>query len=211
MYTLYYSPGACSLAVHALLCSLSIPFNTVCVDIAKGDNRSPEYLKLNPRGQVPVLVEDGKILRESAVMAVYLADIHKSPLLPANGFERYKALEWLGFYNSTLHQAYGAYFLLAKRLEDASVKDAACSLAARRIGFLWRAVEEQLAQSRYLCGDTLTLADVFHTVIAHWTKTISYPITLGPNIRRLCGEVAALEWFEQALKEEHVTYHVPNG
>jgi glutathione S-transferase len=206
MYKLYYSPGACSLAVHALLYSLSVPFETVRVDINKGENRGAEYLKLNPRGQIPVMLEGDRIFRESAAIAVYLADKYHSPLLPQEEFERFKALEWLGFYNSSLHQAYGAYFLLARNLKEETAKQAACDLAARRIGFLWREVEEHLASSRYLCGASLTLADLFHTVIANWTGALAHKVVLGPNILRLCKEVASLPYFSQALQAENISY-----
>jgi glutathione S-transferase len=206
MYTLYYSPGACSLAVHALLHSLSIPFETVRVDMNQGGNRTPEYLKLNPRGQVPVLIEDGHIIRESAVIAVYLSDKHKSPLLPAPGWQRLEMQEWLGFYNSTLHQAYGAYFLMSKRLKDETAKEAACTLVAKRISGLWKEVEAQLEKNPYICGQTLTLVDLFHTVIANWTSVLGHKVELGPNIVRLCAAVSALPYFEKAMQAENIHY-----
>lgn len=206
MYTLYYSPGACSLAIHALLISISAPYTLVRTDLNAGENRSPEFLKLNPRGQVPVLLEGERIMRESAAIAVYLADKHKSPLLPTLLQERLTALEWLGFYNSSLHQAYASYFLLSRNLKDEGAKQAACALACRRIAYLWREVEAHLTHNRYLCGETLTLPDLFHAVIANWTPTLADPVTLGPNILRLCREVAALSFFRQALEEESLAY-----
>jgi len=206
VYKLYYSPGACSLAIHALLLSLSVPFDTVLIDANKGDNRSTDYLKLNPRGQVPVLVMEGHVIRESAVIATYLANKHQSALLPKDEFQRLKSLEWLGFYNSSLHQAYGAYFLLTKNMREELAKEAACELVARRINFLWREVEAHLKHNRTLAGDDVTLPDLFHTVIAHWSGAIRHPIKLGPNIRRLCHEVADLSYFQQALQAEGIQY-----
>lgn len=208
MYTLYYSPGACSLAVHMLLIEVAAQYRLVRADITTGGNRTPEFLKLNPRGQVPVLLEGDWALRESAVMAVYLADKYKSPLLPPSGHERFKALEWLGFYNSSLHQAYGSYFLLSKNLKEDAARRAACALAAKRIGYLWREVETHLAANRYLCGETLTLADIFHATMANWTPALADEVALGPNIRRLCGEIAALPSFKRALEEEHIHYRI---
>jgi glutathione S-transferase len=206
MYTLYYSPGACSLAVHALLHSLPVPFETMCVDITKGENRRPDFLKLNPRGQVPVLMEDGRILRESAAIAVHLAQKHASPLLPQEEYKQLEALEWLGFYNSTLQQAYSAYFLLSANLKEEGVRDAACALAAKRIGHLWREVEAHLADREYLCGPTLTLADLFHAVIANWTGVLHHKVALGPNILRLCAKMATLPYFRKALAAENIHY-----
>ena len=206
MYTLYYSPGACSLVIHALFFSLEVPFEAVCVDISQGQNRTPEYLKLNPRGQVPVLAVDNKIFRESAAMAIYLAEKYKSPLLPHEGLERFKALEWLEFYNSSLQQAYGSYFLMNKNLKEESTRQTAGALAAKRIAFLWREVEQHLADNRYVCGSTMTLAVLFHTVIANWTTVLTHDIGLGPNILRLCKEVTSMPYFQQAMQAENIHY-----
>ena len=159
MYKLYYSPGACSLAVHAILYSLEVPFETSRVNINKGENRTPEYLKINPRGQVPVLIEDGRIIRESAVIATYLVEKHKSPLLPKDESQKLTAMEWLGFYNSTMHQAYSGFFLMSKNLQDEKVKEAACTLMEKRIHVLWKEIESNLEQNKYLCGNIITIAE----------------------------------------------------
>jgi glutathione S-transferase len=188
-----------------------VPFEISCIDINKGQNRTPEYLELNPRGQVPVLKTGNKVFRESAAIAIYLADKHISALLPDTELERLKALEWLEFYNSSLQQAYGSYFLMSKNLKDENAKQASCDLAARRIGFLWREIEAHLSNHRYLCGENLTLADIFHAVIANWTSVISPPITLGPNILRLCKEVTELPFFQKAMHAEDIRYSLPNA
>src|SRR5258706_9907840 len=93
MYTLYYSPGACSMAVHVVLGELGVPFETVNTSIPEGKNRSPEFLKINPRGQVPVLVEDGVVLREGAAIMITLMEKHNSPMLPKSGRERASTIE----------------------------------------------------------------------------------------------------------------------
>ncbi|MBY0408155.1 MAG: glutathione S-transferase, partial [Rickettsiales bacterium] len=114
MYQLYYSPGACSLAIHVTLLELGVPFKANKIDLSKGENRTPEFLKLNPRGSVPVLLDGDQIIREGAAQLLYLLDKHKSPLLPASGPERATALEWLMFANATLHPVYSRGFGLMK-------------------------------------------------------------------------------------------------
>ena len=209
MYTLYYSPGACSLAVHSVLHSLDIPFETVRIDISKGENRTPEYLKINPRGQVPVLVINGKRqVRESGVIATYLIDKHKSPLLPADGDARLRAMEWLSFYNSTMHQAYSNFFLMQNNLKDEAVKQGACELIGKRISVLWKEIEAHLAENKYLAGDIMTIADIFLAVIANWNGMVSDKIKLGPNTLRVCKEISALPYFQQALAAEKIKYRV---
>ena len=117
MYQLFYSPGTCSMAVHVLLNELGQKFELLKADLSETP-RSPALMKFNPRGQVPVLVVDGKPLREGAAILSYLCETHKSPLLPASGWERAKAQEWLAFANSTLHPAYGRLFFLIRQLGE---------------------------------------------------------------------------------------------
>ncbi len=65
-YTLYYSPGAASLAVHWMLIELGVPFEAKLVSIDAGAQKSPEYLRLNPTGRIPTMAIDGKAHGESA-------------------------------------------------------------------------------------------------------------------------------------------------
>ena len=68
MYKLYYSPGACSLAVHVILNELAVPFEAVRKSTKDGSLKTPEFLKINPRGQVPVLVAGDTPVKEGAAM-----------------------------------------------------------------------------------------------------------------------------------------------
>ena len=121
MYTLYYSPGACSMAVHILLEELGASYEAVKVDLRAGEGQKPEFLKLNPRGQVPVLVEDGAPLKEGAAIIIHLLEQHNSPLLPKDGPERAAALEWICWCNATLHPAYGRAMWLKRNVADEKI------------------------------------------------------------------------------------------
>src|SRR4051794_10077855 len=70
---LYYSPGACSLAPHIALEEASVAYEPVKVALAKGEQRTPEYLAINPKGRVPVLAEDDLVLTENAAILPYIA------------------------------------------------------------------------------------------------------------------------------------------
>ncbi len=76
MYTLYYSPGTASLAVHWMLIHLNTPFSLRLVDFAANAQKSPEYLAINPSGHVPALVVDGKPHAECAALLMLLAERH---------------------------------------------------------------------------------------------------------------------------------------
>ena len=73
MMTLYFCPGACSLASHIGLEETGAPYELKPIILAKGQQRTQEYLKINPRGKVPALSLDGKILVENTAILTYLA------------------------------------------------------------------------------------------------------------------------------------------
>lgn len=207
MYKLYYSPGACSMAVHVLLNEVGAEYQLDKRSISEGQTRTPEFLQMNPRGQIPVMEIDGRVMREGGAMLAVIAERHKSPLLPSASPEaRAEALEWLSFCNATLHPAYSRAFFLGKVVQDAQQKDALMQIAADQINKLWAEVEERLQTRQYLCGNDCTLADILLTVIANWSGGIPKPITIGPKTRALFARVIARPAYQKALATEQVQY-----
>lgn len=203
MYKLYYSPGSCSMAIHVALNECNQPVTLEKVDLSAGQNRTPEYLKLNPRGQVPVLVDGDRAIREGAAILMHILDKHSSPLLPKSGDARTEALEWLMFANATLHPAYARVFFLKRNgANDGALMDAAVAI----INKLWQEVDERLASRPYICGEQITIADILLTVIANWTGNVPLPVTLGANTKRLLKSVIARPAYQKALEAEQVEY-----
>ena len=206
MYTLYYSPGACSMAVHVALNELGVPYDLKEISLSKGENRSPEFLKKNPRGQVPVLEKDGKIYLEGAAILIHLLETHKSPLLPAGGPERDAAIQWLMFCNATLHPAFGPLFLQNHLVEKQPEmkNNPVFDIGRKRLQGLWDYVEGHLGQSPYLAGKSITVGDILLTVFANWAT--AFNLNLGPNVKRLVKEVSSCPSYQKALRTEKVEY-----
>ena len=208
MYTLYYSPGACSLAVHVALNECNAPFNLEKVDLSAGANRSAEFMKINPRGQIPVLVDDGRVIREGAAMMIHILEKHQSPLLPKSGAERDSALEWLMFCNATLHPAYSRVFFLMKNPADQAAKDVLVDAAIANINKLWEEVEHRLSTTTYLAGGVITIADILLTVIANWSARMPKTVVLGPKTKALLRTIIARPAYKKAMETEGVEYKV---
>lgn len=203
MYTLYYSPGACSMAIHALLEELGQSCKLERVDL--GAKRSPEFLKTNPRGQVPVLVDGDLAIRESAAIIQHLVEKHGSDLIPAaKGTARTKALQWLSFANASLHPAYSRVFWLLRVAKD---NEALIKAAIENINAIWKDIDDQLADTKYIAGDKITAADILIAVIANW-GIASFPQKpeLGANVKRLVKEISARPAFAKVLKAEEIEY-----
>ena len=198
-YTLYYSPGAASLAVHWMLIELGIPFEAKLVSIDEGAQKSPEYLRLNPTGRIPTLTVDGKPHGESASLLMLLAERH-----PEKGFApqvgspaRADYLEMIIFLANTLLPAMRDWFY-ADTDGDPQGADAVKALARRRIEAAWDRLDARLADGRtHLLGSELSAADFLATMVMRWSRNMPRPAAtwknLAPYIHRMRARPAFIE------------------
>lgn len=203
MYTLFYKPGACSLAVHVLLNELNAPCTLVKADF---ENKQSEFWKANPRGKVPTLVVDGKPLTEGAAILTYLCENHDSALLPELGWERAKAQEWLAFANATLHPTYARAFMLKKTLGEEAAKSPLMEMTVKSIQGYWAEIERELAGKSYICGNEMTVGDILLSVIANWSGNVSPAISFGEKTKAWLQRIVARPAYQKALAAEHVDY-----
>jgi glutathione S-transferase len=112
VYTLYYSPGTASMAVHLALLEIGAPHRLAKVDFESDEQHSPEYLRINPRGQVPALVIDGKPYFESAALLMILAERHPEARLapPPGSALRADWYQWIAFLANSLGPVYRYWF-----------------------------------------------------------------------------------------------------
>jgi glutathione S-transferase len=107
MLTLYFCPGASSMATHIALHEVGVPFETRLVSLARKENLAPDFLAINPEGKVPTLAIDGTPLTEVAATLWYLAK--RSPqaaLVPQNDLlAEAEVISWMSFIASTIHPA----------------------------------------------------------------------------------------------------------
>ena len=206
MYKLFCSPGSCSMAVHIALleCGQKVELERVDLSVP-AQQRSPEFQKVNPRGQVPVLVDGDQVLREGAAIMIHVLEKHKSPLLPSSGKERDAAIEALMFCNATLHPAYGRAFFL-RRAPDSAEKEKMLDAVAEGINKLWADIEQTLSRQPYLAGSQPTMADILMTVIANWSGNVPRPINIGPNTKKLFKAIIERPAYKEALTTEKVEY-----
>lgn len=204
MYKLFYTPGACSMAVHVLLQELNQPVTLEKVDLSKP--RSADLLQVNPRGQVPVLMDGNTPIVEGAAIMLHLLDKHPSALMPAKaGFERTKAMEWLMFGNASLHPAYSRYFGATRMNIDPAAKDAVVQTTIDGINAMWQVIEKRLETSPYLAGSEPTIADILCAVIANWA-TAETRIQRGPKTKALLQKISARPAYQKVMQAEQVEY-----
>lgn len=202
-YELYTKAGSCSMAVHAIMNELGLNPKIHIMEAGEQGLKSPEYLKINPRGNVPCLVEDGKAMIEGGAIITYLCE-KEGKLIPKSGFERAKALQWLMFANATLHPAYGRTFWINSNLPEEQ-REAALKAARSQIQALWDYIESELEKngSAYLCGNDATAADFLVSTIANWNPAA---YKFGAKTSALLKNISARPSYQKALATEHVEY-----
>lgn len=148
---LYYSPAACSLAVHIVAREAGLPIELIKVDLATHRlDDGTDYYTINPRGYVPLLeLDDGTRLTEVAALGPYLADlIPDTDLIPPAGtLDRVRVQGWLTFISSELHKAFSPW--LWHKDTAPSTKQSVLERLAGRFAEL----DARLAQQPYLTGD----------------------------------------------------------
>lgn len=197
MYTLYFLPGACSLATQAVLNELQQEVKLV----HKQD--APDYTQLNPAGTVPVLVDNGRVLNEGVAILLYLLEKHDNTLLPNDAEARQQAIENMLFANASMHPAYGRLFFIENNLSANAAKQEAFSAAATAISNLWQVIEARLGTQRFLGGEQPSPADFMLTVYSRWGQAFPVDIQIGPRTRAMLDAVAARDSFVRALEREH--------
>src|SRR5918994_7683764 len=105
MLTLYYAPGACSMASHIVLEESGEKYEPKRMDLAKGEQRTEAYLKMNPQGRVPLLrLDNGEYLAENTAILPYLGK--RFGLWPNDALGEAKALSLIGFFAASVHPAH---------------------------------------------------------------------------------------------------------
>ena len=196
---LYYSPGACSLSPHIALLEAGLPYDLVKVDLrAKKLENGDDFLKVNPKGQVPALALDsGELITEGPVIVQMIADkAAGKKLAPArDSTERYKLLEWLNFITTELHKNFGPMF-------SPVLADEAKAFFKDRVMAKFKYIDSQLTGRDYLMGNHFTVADGYLFTMLSWADRMKFDLSAMPNLLAYKDRVAARPKVQEALTKE---------
>ena len=196
---LYYSPGACSLSPHIALLEAGLPHDLVKVDLrAKKLENGDDYLKINPKGQVPALaLDNGDLVTEGPVIVQMIADkVSAKNLAPArDSAERYKLLEWLNFITAELHKNFGPMF-------SPVLADDAMAFFKDRVMGKFKYIDGQLAGHDYLMGKQFNVADAYLFTMLSWADRMKFDLSAMPNLLAYKARVAARPKVQEALSKE---------
>jgi glutathione S-transferase len=206
MYTLYsMQKSGNSYKVRLALARLGIPYKLVEVDILQGESRTPEFLSMNPSGQVPLIeVAPGRHLAESNAILWYVAG--GTTLAPEDRIERAEALQWMFFEQHSLEPNIGAaYFWLAlikggRDLQSHALEDW-LENGDRALGVM----EKHLGKYPFFVANRFTIADIALYAYTHVANQCDFDLARFPAIRGWLDRIAAepgyvtMEWQAEQL------------
>ena len=202
MIQLHYHPGNASMAPHIVLEEIGAPFELAFVDRANAAHKSPAYLKLNPNGSIPVLVDrrnsSALVLYETVAILLHLADTHPGAQLlpPLGSAERAHAYKWLVWLTNTMQATVLHYFYPDRMADDAAAAAQVKAHAEARVGAMLDQLDAQLAShgQPWLLGAHYSIADPLAFMLCRWTRGFARPARtmahVGPYVERMLARPA---------------------
>ena len=167
MLKLYISPGACATASHIALEEAGADYQTQVIDLKSGQQKTPEYLAVNPAGVTPALETDHGVITQNAAILALVAQTHPDRNLAPTGdpyaFATFNAFN--GFLASSLHPAIGKVLFSRPPLEG-EARDQAIEMALSK----YQLVEDHYLKGDYVLGDSFSLADGYLLVFERWAR-----------------------------------------
>jgi glutathione S-transferase len=206
MIQLHYHPSNASLAPHLVLRELGIPFELQYVDRAAGAHKSAAYLKLNPNGLIPVLVDGDLVLYETAAIVLHLVDTHpQAGFAPAVGTaERAMFYKWLMWLACSVQPTMTHYFYSERMAAPGDAAGAAAVKAAAeaKIAALMDQIDTHLAShdGPWFGGEHFSALDPHAFMLCRWTRGMTRPARtlphIGPYLQRMLARPAVRKLIE---------------
>jgi glutathione S-transferase len=206
---LYFSPGACSFVPHVLLQLSGVAYEPAMVKLHKGEQHGEEYKAINPRGQVPVLVDDGKVITQIVAIILYLDQkFPEAQFLPTEPVARAKAIEVLAWMNNTVHPTFTHIFMPHKFSDQADVQAALKAFNTQIYKGLMAELEDLVIKhaspSAWLSGARLGPLDAYALTLTRWGSLAGIDPEGYPSLWAHVNEVAKDSHVAQVIDRERL-------
>jgi glutathione S-transferase len=204
MIKLFYAPGTCALAPHIVLEWIGEPY-----ELQKVKPSDPEYLKMNPLGQVPAMIDgDSDVMNQADALLKYLAHKYPDAKLGDDGTlqDAYELDRWLAFLTGDVHPAFFPFFVPQRYTTDGSettrqtVKEASYKLIDR----VYQHLNKHLEGKDHLVGNRRTIADAYAFAMTRWGKNLPKPLSDYPNLYRFYQQLREDAGVKQAMEQQGI-------
>ena len=169
MLTFYYAKNSAAYAPHILLEDIGADYNAVRIDFMTGEQRSPAYLAVNPKGRLPSLVTEKGVLTETPAILVYLAQrFPEQDLAPSDPFEFAIAQAFNSYMASTVHVAHAHKHRGARWADDPAAHEAMCAKVKENMTEYAQMIEAHYFKGPYVLGDKFSFCDPYMALVTRW-------------------------------------------
>ena len=198
MLKLFYAPHTCALASHIALEEAGAAYEAVRIDFGTTQQRSPDYLAVNPKGRVPALVTDRGILTETPAILVYLAQLFPAAgLAPLDDpFALAEAQAFNSYLCSTVHVAHAHRMRGHRWADDPAALEAMKRKVPKSVGAAFRLIEDGMLRGPWVLGNDYGIADMYLFTLSQWLAGDGVDITTMPKLAdhfRRVGERPAVK------------------
>ena len=193
-WTLYGAAGSGAVPVEAALTLIGQPHEVVEAPTWEGDVERDRVAAVNPMRQIPALVlPGGEVMTESAAILVWLADrFPQAGLAPSpNAPERGQFLRWMSFIPAAIYSMYWVRDVPSRLAVDAAGETVILERTAQRITDCWAMMDSKVTPGRYILGDTLSVLDLYVTVVSRWTPRRKRFYETAPKLSEVVRRVDA--------------------
>jgi glutathione S-transferase len=183
MLKLYFSPGSCARASHIILEEAGAPYQAEKISFADNQQRSAEFLKINPKGRVPALVTPQGILTESPAILAYIAQIHpEAKLAPTDPFAFAQAQSFNSYICSTVHVAHAHKFRGARWADDPAAIEAMKAKVPESVAAAFALIEEGMLKGPWVLGDHYSICDAYLFTVSSWLEGDGVDLSKLPRV-----------------------------
>lgn len=210
MYKLFYFPRNASWAPHLILKELGVDFELIFVDRKSQSQKTEDYLRLNPTGRIPTLVDGNQAIFESGAIALYLSEKHPEvKLIPSlDTPERALCYQWLFYLTSTLQPELMVYFYPEKHTDNTGYCSSIVAAQEDRITQMFSILDDQIGSNTYLIGNTITICDYFLFMLCHWGSEFKRPPLDFSNLARCLKGLASRVSFQEVCTAEGTSLEI---
>ena len=180
----YYAPHTCALASHVALEKAGADYEARRIDFSKNEQRSAEYLRINPKGRVPSLVTDRGILTETpAILAFVAQTFPAAKLAPVNDpFAFAQVQSFNSYLCSTVHVAHAHRMRGYRWADDPAAIEAMKKKVPQSVAECFELIEREMLQGPWVMGATWTICDVYLFTLAQWLEADGVDLKRLPKV-----------------------------
>lgn len=183
MLKLYWAPGSCAMASHIALEEAGAKYETVRLDFKQGDQRKPDYLKVNPKGRVPALATERGILTETPAILAWIAQTHpQARLAPADPFEFAVAQAFNSYLCSTVHPAHAHGPRGSRWSDDAAAQETMKAKVPQNMADCFTLIENEMFKGPWVMGAAYSICDPYLFTVSGWLANDKVDIATFPKM-----------------------------